>query len=133
MSDSTFKMTTLSKQVKREKLTLKSHGIKGHFNLFTGKSGEYWVSIFPALNTSGYGKTEEEAQSDLKYNLNLFCKDLFSLKPEQRIAELKKMGWHNDKLFRKQFSSAFVDENGVLQNFDFPTEVKKTSTELEAA
>ena len=133
MSDSTFKMTTLSKQVKREKLTLKPHGIKGHFNLFTGKSGEYWVSIVPALNTSGYGKTEEEAQSDLKYNLNLFCKDLFSLKPEQRIAELKKMGWHNDKLFRKQFSSAFVDENGVLQHFDFPTEVKKTSTELEAA
>ena len=78
-------------------------------------------------------KTEEEAQSDLQYNLNLFCKDLFSLKPEQRIAELKKMGWYNDKLFRKQFSSAFVDENGVLQNFDFPTEVKKTSTELEAA
>ena len=58
---------------------------------------------------------------------------LFSLKPEQRITELKKMGWHNDTLFRKQFSSAFVDENGVLQNFDFPTEVKKTSTELEAA
>lgn len=133
MSDSTFKMTTLNKQIKSEKLTLKTHGIKGRFNLFTGKSGEYWVSIVPALNTSGYGKTEEEAQSDLQYNLNLFCKDLFSLNSEQRVTELKKMGWHNDKLFKKQFSSAFVDENGVLKNFDFPTEVKKTSTELEAA
>jgi len=133
MDHSTFRLTTLEKQIKREKLTLHPHGLKGQFNSFTGKSGEYWVSIIPALSTSGYGKTEEEAQNDLKYNLDLFCKDLFSLKPEQRILELKKMGWDNDKIFRKRFSSAFVDENGVLKNFDFPTEVKKTSTELEAA
>ena len=65
MSDSTFKMTTLNKQIKSEKLTLKTHGIKGRFNLFTGKSGEYWVSIVPALNTSGYGKTEEEQTDKL--------------------------------------------------------------------
>jgi hypothetical protein len=45
------------------------------------------------------------------------------------MEELKKLGWTKHKYFKKQYSSSFVDENGVLQNFDFPEQVKKTILE----
>ena len=113
----------------REYLKLTHNALEGKFLNFTGKSGVYWVSIIPSLNFSGYGDLESEAKKDLEYNLKVLCKDLFELPQDQRDAELKKMGWSKDKVLKKQYSSVYVDEDGVLQNFDFPKQVKKTILE----
>ena len=103
--------------------------LKGKLLNFTGKSGEYWVSIIPSLNVSGYGDTEKEAIKDLEYNLKVLCDDLFKLSQGQRDAELKNLGWSRNKFFKQQYSSAYVDDKGVLQNFDSPKQVKKTILE----
>lgn len=113
----------------KEFLKLTKNGLKGKLLNFTGKSGEYWISIIPSLNVSGYGDTESDATKDLEYNLKIFCKDLFELSKDQRDAELKSMGWSKNKFFGKQYSSVYVDENGVLQNFDSPKQVKRTILE----
>jgi hypothetical protein len=96
---------------------------------FTGEQGEFWVSIIPSLNVSGYGNNEEEAIEDLRFNFNVMCHDLFAINEIQRKAELNKLGWNINKFFKKRYSKAFVDENGILQNFDHPELVKKSILE----
>lgn len=113
----------------KEFLKLTPNGLKAKALLFTGKSGDYWISIIPSLNVSGYGDKEEDAIKDLEYNLNVLCEDLFRLNPKSRDSELKKMGWTKNKLFKKKYSSAYVDKDGVLQNFDSPKNVKRSLIE----
>ena len=115
----------------KESLKLTANGLKGKLLNFTGKSGEHWVSIIPSLNVSGYGDSGADAIEDLGYNLKVLCEDLFALTQDQRDAELKKMGWSRNKFFKKQYSSAYVDDNGILQNFDSPGQVQKTILEPE--
>ncbi|HET7360994.1 MAG TPA: hypothetical protein VFI78_03590 [Salinimicrobium sp.] len=114
------------KGLKPEKITIGSKNIKGYFKCFSGKSGGYWISIIPSLKVSGYGTTEEEAIHDLSYNMDVFCEDLIALSEDQRHLELRKMGWEQNSIFKKKFSSVYADEGGVLQNFDHPEEVKST-------
>lgn len=121
--------TEVNKKLDNEKITIGSNGLKGNFRCFSGKSGDYWVSVIPSLNTSGYGSTEEESREDLKYNLDVFCEDFFKLDKESINLELKKLGWNKDRFFRKRYSSSYVDENGILQNFDSPKDVKKSILE----
>ncbi len=112
-----------------ESLKLTPKGAKGQFLTYTGKSGEHWVSIIPSLNVSGYGESEEDAIKDSQYNLKVLFEDLYELTLAQRDSELKKLGWLPNKFFKRQYSSAYVDENGVLQNFDSPKQVKKSLLE----
>jgi predicted RNase H-like HicB family nuclease len=108
-----------------EKLTLKPDELAGCFKSYTGESGDFWVSIIPSLNVSGYGETAEEAQQDLKDNLNIMLEALFEVSELERHLELKKLGWVNNRMFKKKYSKAYVDENGVLQNFSHPDRVRK--------
>ncbi|TDE53651.1 hypothetical protein [Flavobacterium sp. GT3P67] len=112
-----------------EKLVLNAHTLKANLKCYTGQQGDFWVSIIPSLNVSGYGKTEKESIKDLNYNATLFCDDLFSVTETQRRGELNRLGWVLNKLFKKKYSKSYIDENGVLQNFDFPEKVKKTILE----
>ena len=50
---------------------------------------------------------------------------------QKRKEELKKFGWDVKAMFPKKFSNAYIDEKGVLQNFDNPEEVNRQI--LEAA
>ncbi|WP_405199067.1 hypothetical protein [Christiangramia sp. LLG6405-1] len=127
MAKSTY--TELEERFENERITVKANGLKGNFICLSGKSGDFWVSVIPSLNTSGYGSTEEESKEDLKYNLDLFCEDLFALDRVSMNRELSKLGWSRDKFFKKRYSSSYVDENGVLQNFDSPKDVKKSVLE----
>lgn len=108
-----------------ENLKVSPSGLVGRLSAFSGKQGEFWVSIIPSLNVSGYGESEEDANESLKENLQVFCEDLFSISDTQRRSELKKLGWEPNKFFKKRYSKAYVDENGVLQNFDNPEQVKR--------
>lgn len=112
-----------------EYLKLTPNGVKGKFISFTGKSGEHWVSIIPSLNVSGYGESEEDALKDSQYNIRVLFEDLHELTSTQRDKELKKLGWLQNKFFKRQYSSSYVDENGVLKNFDSPNQVKKSVLE----
>jgi hypothetical protein len=84
----------------------------------TGKEGEHFVTVSPALLVSGYGSTEEEAKKSFEENLRLFCEDFMKLNPTQRESELFKLGFAKVKFHNKDYSKAYVDENGVLQGFE---------------
>jgi hypothetical protein len=49
----------------------------------------------------------------------------FSVSPLERHLELRKLGWTNSAFFKRKYSKAFVDENGVLQNFSHPEKVQR--------
>lgn len=84
----------------------------------TGKEGEHFVTVSPALLVSGYGSTEEEAKQSFEENLKLFCQDFMKLNQPQRESELFKLGFTKVKFHNKDYSKAYVDENGVLQGFE---------------
>jgi hypothetical protein len=109
----------------QETIELSNNTIHGKLAAFSGVQGEFVVAVIPSLNVSGYGRTEEEAAESLKENLDTFFQDLFALPEANRFAELKDLGWERDPLFKNQISISFVDEGGVLKNFDLPDKVKK--------
>jgi len=117
--------------ISAERLVLKKDKLNGDFNVFTGKTGDIWLSIIPSLKVSGYGDSPENSLKDLKYNLDVFSHDLFAASLDEVIKELKSLGWKSKPLFPKKYSNSYIDEKGVLQNFDYPEKVERTT--LEAA
>ena len=112
--------------VKKEKLRLGPSSIEGILHVYSGQQGDHMVSIIPSLNVSGYGNTERDAFESLKENLHTLFEDLFSVNDVLRRSELRSLGWVNDNIFKRRLSRSFVDENGVLQHFDHPDQVKKS-------
>lgn len=84
----------------------------------TGKEGDHFVTVSPALLVSGYGSSEEEAKESFEENLRLFCEDFMKLDSQQRELELLKMGFSKVKFHNKDFSRSYIDENGMLQGFE---------------
>ena len=101
-----------------ETVRIKSNTISIKAIVATGKEGEYFIAISPAILVSGYGNSKEEAQQSFQDNLYLFCQDLLSLTNEQREIELTKLGFAKVKFHNKNYSKSYVDENGVLQGFE---------------
>ncbi len=100
----------------QEKIKLTPNSLVMQIQVIIGQDGDYWVCVSPSLKISAYGDTKEEAEKNFEEHLNLFREDLFGLDPGQRVLELKKLGWTQKKYHKRQFSKAFVDENGMLQN-----------------
>jgi len=105
----------------KESIRIKGSTMKVRVLTSSGKDGDFFVVVSPALLVSGYGSTEEEASSSFKENLETFCHDLMSLEQEQRDLELRKLGFTKEKYHNKNFSKAYVDENGVLQGLERST------------
>lgn len=102
----------------KETLRIKGDLLQLSVVVAEGKDGDHFVAISPTLQVSGYGQSELEAREAFDDNMNTFCEDLLSLSPEKRILELIKLGFSKQKYRNKNYSKAFVDENGVLQDFE---------------
>jgi len=111
------------------KFILPNKDLEGKLLSFLGKINQYWQSIIPSLNVSGYGATQEDSINDLEYNLKVLCEDLFSLNETQRDLELNKMGWEKDVLLKNHYFFTYQENSIDLQIFDFPNEVKITILE----
>lgn len=105
-----------SKPYKVEEIKMTKDSFLVKLNVITGEEGEFWVCISPSLNVSGYGKTKKEAQESFQHNIDTFWEELKKLKMDRRHLMLKELGWKNKLYAKKQYSKAFVDENGVLQD-----------------
>lgn len=105
----------------KESIRIKGKNIQIKILISSGKDGEHFVVVSPALLVSGYGATEEEAKQSFQENIETFCDDLIKLSPEQKINELRKLGFSQEKYFNKNFSKVYVDENGVLQGLEATT------------
>lgn len=107
-----------NKPYKEESLKTSSDSISIEVNTITGKEGDFWICISPSLNVSGYGRTIEEAKKSFEENIIIFCDDIQSLKSEKKHQILVSLGWKQKKYAKKQFSKAFVDKDGILQNLE---------------
>lgn len=117
----------ISSNYEKEEIRLSKTTFSLKFNAINGKEGDFWIQVAPSINVSGYGNTPKEAEESFEENMNLFADDLFAVKLSERLLYLQKLGWEREKYHNKNLSKAFVDENGILQNLEFP-EVKLFET-----
>lgn len=76
------------------------------------------VLYTPALDISGYGNTEEKAREMLRFSIAELFKLLTSISPKEIEIELASLGWKHNPFKNKEFSKAFVDGDGELQNLN---------------
>ena len=112
----------------KEYLKIKSGKININVLTVSGKDGDCFVNISPALLISGYGSSEQEAKESFEHNMEVFCKDLLDLTQENRDLYLFKLGFSKEKFKSKNFSKLYIDENGVLQGLE-PSSVKTSVLE----
>lgn len=107
--------------------------VKAIFRIYNLKEGDTFITYIPSLEASGYGNTKKEADDMLLEVIDDLFDNLFELKVDQMEAELRKLGWHQDKMFNKRFeNTSYVDADGILKNFDLPetTEIEMNMMEL---
>jgi hypothetical protein len=96
------------------------------------KQTKQHLCYVPSLELSAYGKTATKAQDMLADVIESYCQNLFTLNAKQVHAELAQYGWKQDRLHNKNYSHAFVDANGILQNMDVDiTDVQEASITRE--
>ncbi|MCB0503216.1 MAG: hypothetical protein KDD32_11065 [Bacteroidetes bacterium] len=113
-----------------ERIQITSCSANFRIKVYIGKQGDYWGFVAPSINISGYGHSKKEARDSFEHNIDVFGDDLFELTVKERITVLKELGWEQHKFFQKRFSKCYVDENGVLQNFDQDYEVQVLEEEF---
>jgi len=93
---------------------------RGYINImrFTDKDTKQIVLYAPALEISGYGETEQKAFSMIKESINSLFDMLSDLSHNDLCIELSKLGWKKNRLRNKDFSRAYVDEDGNLKNYN---------------
>jgi len=101
-----------------DEIRIKNGSIEATLNILTGKQGDYFLHYCPSLEISGYGRTVDEAVELIKSELEIFCEDLFEMNQKEREQYLISLGFKKEKFHNKNFSKAYVDENGRLKDFD---------------
>ena len=84
---------------------------------FIDKDTKQHVIYLPSFDISGYGETPEKATEMAKFSLIDFFEYLFTLPKDKLQIELAKFGWKRS-MFQKDFSKAYIDGNGELQNLN---------------
>jgi hypothetical protein len=80
------------------------------------------VYYAPSMEISGYGMSDKKAMDMFLLSIEDYCNFLFELTPKKREAELNKSGWKKSKLQAKEFSRAYIDLYGQLQDLNFVAE-----------
>lgn len=110
--------TTNEKKKRKDTIRIKGSKIEIGFNVIKGKQGDFFLLYCPAVELSGYGKTLKEADELLKENITVFSHDILSMNITEREHYLASIGFKKERYRTKNFSKTYVDEDGVLQNFD---------------
>lgn len=103
---------------KEEFFRAKKNSFLLRVKVFSGKEGKIFTMYSPSLNVSGYGNTEAESDESLTLSVDLFCESLSEMNSKQRDQVLTKLGWERVQYKNKNYSKSYIDEVGVLQNFD---------------
>ncbi len=89
-----------------------------HLYRFKDKDTNQIIVYCPSIDFTGYGENSDKATEMLKFSILDYFEYLIELPTKQIEEELRKLGWKHDKLLNKQYSKAYVDINGELQNFN---------------
>ena len=99
---------------------------------FVDKDTEQHVIFCPSLDATGYGETEAKAMEMIKFSIAEYFQFLVNLSTKKMDEELRNTGFGHIKNKTKEFSKAFVDIDGQLQNLNAVDDKIKRFT-LEAA
>lgn len=104
--------------------------IKGRFLIinFIDKETKQHVCYIPSFEVSSYGKNKNKAMEMLRESMHHYFQSLMGLSSKELHHELISLGWKADRVFNKNYSHLYVDERGVLQNFN--VEKNQITTEL---
>ena len=93
--------------------------ITGTFSVhqFTDKDTHHIVLYCPSLEITGYGDTRQEAEEMLRFCFSSVFEELAVLSHKQLVVKLREMGWKHTT-GNKEYSKAYVDIHGELQNFN---------------
>jgi hypothetical protein len=86
------------------------------------------VYYIPSLELSSYGSTEKKAFEMLKSSLEDFFGFLIKLPQNKMEAELIKLGWKQEEYKDKEFSKAYIDSSGDLNDFNAVADQIETLT-----
>lgn len=109
----------------KEYLLLDKKAVTAFLLTYTGKRGDLYISYIPSINARGYGKTEEEAQKTLTFQVAALFNAIFELQGIRRTRELQSLGWTQSNYFKKKYSSTLDDKQVILEDFDNPELVKR--------
>ena len=124
MSELTIKKSSNSPKDK-DTIRIKDGKLNISVLVHSGKQGDFYISYCPSLNISGYGKTIEDAEDFLEVEMRVFCEDLFEMASDERENFLLSLGFKKEKFKNKNFSKAYVDEDGKLRDFEEGTLERK--------
>lgn len=85
---------------------------------FIDKDTNQHIIFIPSLELSAYGETKAKAKEMIIESFKLFSDHIIEMSDSARIEYIASLGWKRNSIFPKQFSKAYIDENGVLQNFN---------------
>ncbi len=115
-----------AKADEKDTIRFKDGTVNFSVSVFKGKQGDYYLTYCPALKISGYGSTKEEAVDFMKEEMKVFCEDLLAMNNMEREKFLLSLGFKQERFKRKNFSRAYVDEDGKLQDFEKGTLERST-------
>lgn len=126
-SSLSFKTTPFQETVvpKKESLRIKRQrdgGMHIHADLalfrFIDKDTKQFVCYMPSIELSGYGDSFEKAMQMIKDSIDAYFTFLAKMGNDERDKELASTGWKKVPFHNKEFSKAFIDLNGELQNLN---------------
>jgi hypothetical protein len=119
------KVNAIKEKVNIEQLHINypKKAVKGVFGAvkFIDKDTRQHVIYMQSLEISGYGETPEKAFKMLRFSLDDFFNHLFSLPLNTTTNILANLGWEKNYFFHKEFSRAYMDSSGELQNLNAET------------
>jgi hypothetical protein len=123
LEDKVTKRSTLHINKSKKKIT----GIFSTFRFIDRDTNQH-VLYIPSFEISGYGDTYEKAEEMIKFSIDEFFHKLFEMPPNALQIELSKTGWKRDAFRSKDFSKAYVDLRGQLQNLNaVPNTIEQVS------
>jgi len=114
-------------------IDFKKKVISGQMRAMSFMEGDKYIQYIPSFNLSAYGSTPLEARSMMMEVIGTFFQDIWDLNEDEIISLIENAGYKRHKLFKRRYSNvAHIDKDGVLRNFDLPTETE-VKEELIAA
>jgi hypothetical protein len=111
----------------QDTILISSNKINARLNALRFKDAEtnQVVYYLPSLDISGYGEDADKAMELAKFSVQEYFGYLLRLSQKKREEELRELGWKHNKLRHKEYSKAFVDDQGELQNFAIEGKVER--------
>ena len=88
----------------KDLIRIKGNSLEIGLNIYKGKQDKTFLIYCPAIEVSGYGSTENQANELLELNIKTFCEDVLSMPAKEREQFLASLGFIKEKFRNKNFS-----------------------------